>query len=95
MALELAPSRIRVNSINPTAVDTPMIQNAEMYKLFLPDEANPTREQFASAVGSLTPMPVPWVQAEDVTDAVLFLASDASRYITGVTLPVDAGELIA
>ena len=94
LANELAASRIRVNSVNPTQVDTPMIQNAAMYRLFLPGEPNPTREQFAAASGSLIPMPVPWVEPSDVTDAVLFLASDASKFITGAAIPVDGGALV-
>jgi (+)-trans-carveol dehydrogenase len=94
LANELAPARIRVNSVNPTQVDTPMIQNAAMYGLFLPGEDNPTREQFAAASGSLIPMPVPWVEPSDVTDAVLFLASDASKFITGAAIPVDGGALV-
>ena len=52
---------------------------------------SPTRDDAAQAFGTLNPMPVPWVETIDVSNAVLFLASDESRYITGVTLPVDAG----
>jgi SDR family mycofactocin-dependent oxidoreductase len=74
---------IRVNSIHPTGVATPMILNEHMARLF---EANPD----ASAMsGNL--LPVPFVDPIDVTNAVLFLISDAARHITGVTLPVDAG----
>jgi (+)-trans-carveol dehydrogenase len=94
MALELAGYGIRVNTLNPTQVDTPMIQNRAMYTLFLPDELAPTREQFAAASGSLIPLPVPWVESADVTNAVLFLASDASRFITGSTIPIDGGALL-
>jgi (+)-trans-carveol dehydrogenase len=39
-------------------------------------------------------LPIPWVEAEDISNAVLFLASDESRYITGVTLPIDAGSCL-
>ena len=38
-------------------------------------------------------LPIPWVEPVDISNAVLFLASDEARYITGVTLPVDAGML--
>jgi len=94
LALELAPHGIRANAVNPTQVDTPMIQNQAMRRLFRPDLENPTRDDFAPASQTLHALPTPWVDSEDVSNAVLFLASDESRYITGVALPVDAGSLI-
>nr|PZN37275.1 MAG: SDR family mycofactocin-dependent oxidoreductase [Actinomycetota bacterium] len=94
LALELAPFRIRVNSVHPTQVDTPMIMNEAMYRLFLPDAEHPTREDFAPVSEALNALPTPWVDPADVSNAVLFLASDEARYITGVTLPVDAGALV-
>jgi SDR family mycofactocin-dependent oxidoreductase len=96
LANELAPDFIRVNSVHPTAVDTDMIQNAATYALFAPDlpEAERTREVAAERFGTLNLLPIPWVQARDISNAVLWLASDESRYVTGVTLPVDAGLLI-
>ncbi|MCW2897333.1 MAG: (+)-trans-carveol dehydrogenase [Trebonia sp.] len=94
LALELAPYMIRVNSIHPTQVDTPMIQNEATYRLFRPDLEHPTREDFAPASQSVNALPIPWVEPVDISNAVLFLASDEGRYITGVTLPVDAGTVI-
>jgi SDR family mycofactocin-dependent oxidoreductase len=94
LALELAPYSIRVNSIHPTQVDTPMIQNEATYRLFRPDLEHPTREDFAPASQSVNALPIPWVEPVDISNAVLFLASDEGRYITGVTLPVDAGSVI-
>jgi (+)-trans-carveol dehydrogenase/(-)-trans-carveol dehydrogenase len=94
LALELAPHMIRVNSIHPTQVDTPMIQNEATYRLFRPDLEQPTREDFAPASQSVNALPIPWVEPVDISNAVLFLASDEGRYITGVTLPVDAGTVI-
>jgi SDR family mycofactocin-dependent oxidoreductase len=94
LALELAPYSIRVNSIHPTQVDTPMIQNEATYKLFRPDLEHPTREDFAPASQSVNALPIPWVEPVDISNAVLFLASDEGRYVTGVTLPVDAGTVI-
>jgi (+)-trans-carveol dehydrogenase len=91
LALELAPDFIRVNSVHPTMVDTPMVNNEASYKLFRPDLEHPTRDDLAPAAQSLNALPIPWVDAVDISNAVLFLASDESRYITGVTLPVDAG----
>jgi (+)-trans-carveol dehydrogenase len=96
LALELAPDMIRVNSVHPTAVDTDMIQNSATYELFAPDlpVAERTREALAPRFGELNLLPVPWVEASDISSAVLWLASDESRYVTGVTLPIDAGLLI-
>jgi (+)-trans-carveol dehydrogenase/(-)-trans-carveol dehydrogenase len=94
LALELAPYSIRVNSIHPTQVDTPMIQNEATYRLFRPDLDHPTRDDFAPASQSVNALPIPWVEPVDISNAVLFLASDVGRYVTGVTLPVDAGTVI-
>jgi (+)-trans-carveol dehydrogenase len=91
LALELAPHFIRVNTLHPTGVDTGMLQNEPSYRLFLPGVENPTREQFAEAYKALNALPIPWVEPVDISNAVLFLASDEARYITGVTFPVDAG----
>jgi SDR family mycofactocin-dependent oxidoreductase len=94
LALELAPHFIRVNSIHPTQVDTPMIQNEATWRLFRPDLDHPTRADFEPASQAMNVLPIPWVEPVDISNAVLFLASDEARYITGVPLPVDAGCLI-
>ncbi len=94
LAQELAEHHIRVNTVNPTQVDTPMVQNQDMYDLFSPDVDHPTKEDFAEASGATILYPVPWVESIDVSNAVLFLASDEARYITGVALPVDGGALL-
>ena len=94
LALELAPQFIRVNSIHPTQVDTPMIQNEATYRLFRPDLDHPTRADFEPASQAMNALPIPWVEPVDISNALLFLASDEARYITGVTLPVDAGTVI-
>ena len=91
LALELAPYSIRVNSLHPTNVNTDMIQNEAMYHLFVPGSENPTREEFASVSQSMQALPISWVEPVDISNALLFLASDEGRYITGVTFPVDAG----
>ncbi|HXA32841.1 MAG TPA: mycofactocin-coupled SDR family oxidoreductase [Acidimicrobiales bacterium] len=93
LANELGPHMVRVNSVHPTSVDTHMIQNERTWRLFLPDNPHPTREDVAPAFCTTNILPIPWVESVDVSNAVLFLASDESRYITGVTLPVDAGHL--
>jgi SDR family mycofactocin-dependent oxidoreductase len=94
LALELAPHMIRVNSLHPTSVNTDMIQNDPTYALFRPDLEHPTRDDAEPAFTSLNALPIPWVEPVDISNALLFLASDEARYITGVTLPVDAGSVI-
>jgi SDR family mycofactocin-dependent oxidoreductase len=91
LALELAPHNIRVNSVHPTGVATDMIMNEATFRLFLPDVENPTKEQAAEVFQATNALPVPWVEPRDISNAVLFLASDEARYVTGVQLPVDAG----
>ncbi len=94
LAQELAPHRIRVNTLNPTQVDTDMVQNQAMYDVFCADVDNPTRDDFAKTSGGMIKLPIPWVESDDVTNALLFLASEDARYITGVALPVDGGALL-
>lgn len=92
LANELAPHNVRVNCISPTNVDTPMIHNDLVSSAFRPDlDRPPTRAEFAEAARSMNMLAVPWVDAVDVANAALFLASDEARFITAVTLPVDAG----
>jgi (+)-trans-carveol dehydrogenase len=95
LARELAPDMIRVNSVHPTAVNTDMIQNSATYELFASDlpESERTREALAPRFGELNVLPIPWVEPVDISNAVLWLASDEARYVTGVTLPIDAGLL--
>ncbi len=93
-AVELGQHRIRVNSVHPSQVNTPMTMNEVTYKLFRPDLENPGPEDFAPFSQMTHSLPVPWVEAVDISNAVLFLASDESRYVTGVSLPVDAGALL-
>jgi SDR family mycofactocin-dependent oxidoreductase len=91
---EFGAQNIRVNSIHPTAVNTTMIQNPQVWGLFDPDNPNPSRESAEAAFRTINVLPVPWVEPVDISNAILFLASDEARYITGVTLPVDAGFMI-
>ena len=96
LAVELAPDFIRANSVHPTTVNTDMIQNDATYELFAPDlpKEQRTKEVVGERFQTLNALPISWVEARDISNAVLFLASDEARYITGVTLPVDAGSLI-
>jgi SDR family mycofactocin-dependent oxidoreductase len=92
LANELAPHNVRVNTVHPTNVDTPLIQNDHVRGAFRPDLEHVTREEFAEAARPMNMLPIPWVEPLDVANACLFLASDEARYITAVTLPVDAGS---
>ncbi|MDI3341336.1 MAG: mycofactocin-coupled SDR family oxidoreductase [Sphaerobacter sp.] len=80
LAIELAPYNIRVNTVHPTGVNTPMVVNDYM------------REVLAASPQALTNLlPVEMVEPVDISNAILWLVSDDARYVTGVTLPVDAG----
>lgn len=91
LAKEVGPHGIRVNVIAPGTVDTMMVQNDGLRKLFRPDLESPTREDVAPLFAQMSILGMPWVEAVDVSNALVFLASDDARYITGVVLPVDAG----
>jgi (+)-trans-carveol dehydrogenase len=92
LAYELAKHFIRVNAICPTAVDTPMIQNENLYRAFRPDLPSPGREDVKAGFAEMNLLPIPWVDPVDISNAIVWLASDAARYVTGITLPVDAGN---
>jgi SDR family mycofactocin-dependent oxidoreductase len=94
LALELAPDFIRVNALAPTSVNTPMIMNEPTYRVFRPDLQNPTAEDMTGPATAVNVLPIPWVEPVDISNAVLWLASDESRYVTGITLPVDAGAAL-
>ena len=84
-AIELAPHNIRVVSIHPTGVDTPLNDGLAML------EGMTTQEIAERSAGNL--QPVPWIEAEDVAEAVVFLVSDRARYMTGTEFVIDAGLL--
>jgi SDR family mycofactocin-dependent oxidoreductase len=91
LAKELAPDGIRVNTIHPGTVATPMVLNDSTYRLFRPDLEAPTRSDMEVATRTLHAMPVALLEPEDITATVVHLVSDAGRYITGTTQLIDAG----
>ena len=91
LANELAPQWIRVNSIHPGNILTPMIDNEQFHRTLRPDLAEPTMADAAELIGHFHMLPVPYFEARAVSNAVLFLASDEAKYITGAALPIDAG----
>ncbi len=91
VAREGAANGVTVNCVCPTNVDTDMIHNEPFYGLFAPGVDNPSREDVIPGFQSLNAIPVPWVEAIDISNAIMFLASDEARYITGEALHVSAG----
>jgi SDR family mycofactocin-dependent oxidoreductase len=91
LAIELAPDRIRVNSVHPTGVDTPLLHHDATYRLFRPDLENPGRDDIAAPCQLLHLLPIPWVDPLDVSEAILYLVAESGRYVTGTTLAIDAG----
>ena len=91
LAIELAPHGIRVNTVHPSSVDTPIIKNQAMYTLFSGGDPDATLEEVTPAFRELNLLDTQWMQPQDISNAMLWLASDDARYITGATLPVDAG----
>ena len=93
-AVELGQHFIRVNSVHPTNVNTPMFMNDGTMKLFRPDLKNPGPDDLKVAAQFMHVLPIGWVEPVDISNAVLFLASDESRYITGLPVTVDAGSML-
>jgi len=93
-AVELGQHMIRVNAVLPTHVSSPLLMNDATYRAFRPELENPGPDDLAPVCQSFHYLPIPWVTPEDISNAVLFLASDEARYITGVALPVDAGSCL-
>ena len=91
MANELGEYGIRVNTVNPTCVDTDMVNNRTVFELFRPDLVNPTREEVSASFAATNIIPIDFMPPRAVSEAILFLVSDESKYITGVPMPVDAG----
>jgi SDR family mycofactocin-dependent oxidoreductase len=91
LANEVAPHNIRVNVIAPGTVRTDMVLNDGLFRMFRPDLEAPTEADVAAIFTQMSMLPIPWVDPVDISNALVFLASDEARYITGVTLPVDAG----
>jgi (+)-trans-carveol dehydrogenase len=94
LAVELAQHSIRVNTIHPTSVDTPMANNMHTFKLFRPDLEEPTHQDVKEVYEQLNLLPVMFIEPEYVAHACVYLASDESKYVTGSTFSIDAGSSI-
>ena len=93
-AHELSRLSIRVNAVHPGNVLTPMIENDVLFGMFRPDLSHPTAEDVAPLMQRMNLLPAPWALPSDVTEAVVWLASDQARYVTGASLPIDLGAII-
>jgi len=91
MANDLAPHRIRINCVAPTAVPTDFVLNERLYQIFCPDKENPTLEDAKVILRRFHPLGEPWIETQDISAAVAYLASDEARFISGIVLPVDLG----
>lgn len=92
IAAAAAPQGIRVNGVHPTNVNTRLLNNDGIYARFRPDLENPSREDALPAFATMQLLPnVPYVEPYDISNAVVFLASDEARYVTGQFISVDAG----
>lgn len=93
-AVELGQHFIRVNAVCPTNVNTPMFMNEGTMRLFRPDLENPGPDDMKVVAQMMHVLPIGWVEPVDISNAVLFLASDESRYVTGLPVTVDAGSML-
>jgi SDR family mycofactocin-dependent oxidoreductase len=91
LATELAPRGIRANVVHPTNCNTDMLQSQPMYRTFRPDLQHPTREDAEPVFAVQQAMPIRFVEPEDISNAVLWLASGEARYVTGMQLRIDGG----
>lgn len=92
LAAELAPEGIRVNTIHPSTVYTDMILNEPVYKVFRPDLENPGVAEMEAELKPFHMLDVAALESEDISHAVVYLASDESRYVTSMKFPIDAGS---
>lgn len=93
-ATALASQSIRVNAIHPTNCNTTMLHNDVMYGLFRPDLESPTRTDAELAFPAQQRMPIGYVEPNDISHAVVYLASEEARYVTGMQMRVDAGAYL-
>jgi NAD(P)-dependent dehydrogenase (short-subunit alcohol dehydrogenase family) len=91
LATHLAPRGIRANVVHPTNCNTDMLQSEPMYRSFRPDLEHPTRADAEPVFGVQQAMRIPYIEPEDISNVVVFLASNEARYVTGMQMRVDGG----
>ncbi len=94
LAAEYGGQGIRVNAVHP-ATSAPTCCSANRLRVFCPDLENPTIEDLRERARGRNIMDMAWVEPEDITNAVLWLASEEARYVTGISIPVDCGLRIS
>lgn len=91
MAKELGRYQIRVNAVMPGNCNTPMFDNEGIRRLYVPDADEPSTEVFLQRAAAMSPMRNPYVEPEDISEAIAFLVGPAGRLVSGVALPIDGG----
>jgi SDR family mycofactocin-dependent oxidoreductase len=91
LAIAAGRDGIRINAVHPGNVSTPMFLNDDLYRAFRPDLMNPTREDAMQTSLQMHVLPTDVIDPRDISNAVVFLASDEARFVTGLQLSVDAG----
>jgi len=92
LAIEVASHGITVNALCPTSVDTPMLHNPAMYSLFCPDLAQPTRDDVLPRYAAMNKLGRPWLSAEEVSHAVMYLCDSNAAAVTGQAIEVSLGS---
>jgi (+)-trans-carveol dehydrogenase len=93
LANELGPYNIRVNSVCPGLINTPLMMNDYHYALFRPELENPTQADATQVFRTMQALPIDWLEPRDVANVIAFLASDDAAHLTGMAVPVDAGQI--
>ena len=93
LANELGPYNIRVNSVCPGLINTDMMMNQPTYDVFRPELTNPSRADATEVFRTMQVLPIDWLEPRDVSEVIRWLMSDEARYLTGIAVPVDAGQI--
>jgi (+)-trans-carveol dehydrogenase len=92
LAKELGRYQIRVNAVMPGNCNTPMFDNDGIRRLYVPNQEEVSTEVFLQRAAAMSPMRNPYVEPEDISEAILYLVGPAGRLVHGVALPVDGGS---